>query len=788
MLFQSLPYPDAQRLVAVVPAQKSQPSIAEPISHPTFLDWQDQSRSFESLAAYVVAQSVLTGLGDADAPITVAVTPNIFSLLGATPLVGRTLLRADGDPSAARAIVISEPFWRDRLGARPDVVGAHLTLDGTPYAVVGVMPSTFRFPHSSPAAQLWMPLKQFRPFEQILPARVAPFLSVVGRLRGNYGLQQATAEMQAISARLAQQHHAASRDQIVRVVSLQERVLGDTKSSVLLLLGAVALLLLIACTNVASLQLARTIGRTREMVVRAALGAGRSRLVRQMLIESVLLALAGGAAGVLVAHAIFWTLSAPIAGELSLVRDIRIDRWVLGFTFVLSCATGMFFGLMPVIASSGIDLSGTLRSGGRGATQDRRHTRTQNVLVVLEVALALVLLTSAGLLIRSLVHLQRVDPGFNVSRVLTGTINLPQTEYATQDRWLAFNVELLDRLRQLPGVEDAAFGVGVPFLAPPVPLPFAIEGDATQPDQPKSAEVVVSSPGYFKVMQTPLVRGRAFADSDRRASVRVGIVNRAFARRYLGDRDPVGRAILLGAPKGMRVEIVGVVGDTAHTSLTAEPPPLLHLPYAQRPFWITSFFIRTTGDPQNVASAFRTAVSSMAPSDTGAGAHADERRPAAILCGVQTSDAAARPSQRGGTDSRSGGHVWSACVYRREADQRDRDQAGAGRCAIRCTASRHRPGAAPGACRHGTRTGDLTRRHAVSREPPVPSQRHRSVDCGWRQRAPRPRDARRLLRARAAGDKCRSARHAPLRIVITRDITGVRTLLSALRRQADRRA
>ena len=307
----------------------------------------------------------------------------------------------------------------------------------------------------------------------------------------------------------------------------------------------------------------------------------------------------------------------------------------------------MFFGLLPVIGTSGIDLSDKLRSGGRGATQDRRHTHTQNVLVVLEVALALVLLTSAGLLIRSLAHLQRVDPGFNVSRVLTGTINLPQTEYATQDRWLAFNVELLDRLRQLPGVEDAAFGVGVPFLAPPVPLPFAIEGDATQPNQPKSAEVVVSSPGYFKVMQTPLVRGRAFADSDRRASVRVGIVNRAFARRYFGDRNPVGRAILLGAPKGMRVEIVGVVGDTAHTSLTAEPPPLLHLPYAQRPFWITSFFLRTTGDPQHVASAFRTAVSSMAPTiPVLALTSMDDVLQQSFA--ASDTDAAARPSQRGG--------------------------------------------------------------------------------------------------------------------------------------------
>ena len=213
VLFQSLPYPEPERLVALVPAPKNQPSTAEPISYPTFLDWQEQSRSFESLGAYVVAQSTLTGLGDADAPIAVAVTPAIFSLLEAAPLAGRVLLPADGDPAAARAIVISEPFWRDRLGGRDDVVGQHLTLDGAPYTIVGVMPASFRFPHSSPAAQLWMPLKQFRPFEPILSARVAPFLTVVGRLEAGYGLPQATAEMNAIAARLAQQHSEAPRDQ-----------------------------------------------------------------------------------------------------------------------------------------------------------------------------------------------------------------------------------------------------------------------------------------------------------------------------------------------------------------------------------------------------------------------------------------------------------------------------------------------------------------------------------------------------------------------------------------------
>ena len=511
-------------------------------------------------------------------------------------------------------MVISERFWRDRLGAQSGVVGQQLTLDGAPYTIVGVMPSSFRFPHSSPAAQLWMPLKQFRPFEQILAARAAPFLTVVGRLKQDRALSDASTEMQAISARLAQQHREAPRDQNVRVMSLQERVLGDTKSSILLLVASVGLLLLIACTNVASLQLARTVGRTREMVVRTALGAGRTRLLRQILIESLLLALVGGAVGQLVAHVILWALRAPIAAELSLVRDITIDRWVMAFTFVVSCAAGMLFGVLPILGSSWIDLSDRLRSGGRGATTDRRHSLTQNVLVVLEVALALVLLTSAGLLIRSLVHLQRVDPGFSSTGLLTGSVTLPQSEYKTQEQWQAFNAELLDRLRRLPGVEDAAFGVGVPFLAPPVPLPFAIEGDPPRPDNPDTAQIVISSSGYFKVMQTPIVRGRAFADSDTRRSVRVAIVNRAFARQYFGDRDPVGRAILLGAPKGMRLEIVGLVGDTAHTSLVAERPPLLHLPFNQRPFWITSFFLRTTGDPQRLAGAFRREVGAMAPS------------------------------------------------------------------------------------------------------------------------------------------------------------------------------
>ena len=316
VLFQSLPYPEPERLVAFVPAQKDGPLTAEPVSYPTFTDWQEQSRSIDAMAAYVVTQSTLTGLGDADAPVIAAVTPDIFGLLGAVPFAGRTLQPADGNPDAPRAVVISEPFWRDRLGGRKDVVGQHLTLDGSPFSIVGVMPSSFRFPHSSPAAQLWMPLKQYA-IRADSSARLAPFLSVVGRLKDGHGLAEARSEIAAIHTRLSQQHPSGSRDQIVAVVPLQERVLGDTKSSILVLLGAVALLLLIACTNVAGLQLARTVARTREMVVRAALGAGRARLLRQILIESLLLGLAGGAAGLAVAHGSLWILREPIARDLN---------------------------------------------------------------------------------------------------------------------------------------------------------------------------------------------------------------------------------------------------------------------------------------------------------------------------------------------------------------------------------------------------------------------------------------------------------------------------------------
>jgi predicted permease len=426
----------------------------------------------------------------------------------------------------------------------------------------------------TPAPQIWMPLHQFQPFQQLLEVRMAPFLTVIGRLGKSSSRSDAQAEMETIVRRLREEHPAVLREQVVRVAGLQEHVLGDTKSSIVLLLAAVGVLLLMACTNVASLQLARTIGRMRELAVRSALGAARARLVRQFLVENLLLAIIGGAVGLLVGYGGLRLLSVPIGDALPQVRHVGIDRWVLGFTFVLSCTAGVVFGLLPVLGSNGLASSAQTIGAGRRSTSDRRHARSQNGLVVLQVALALVMLVSAGLLVRSLANLHGANSGFNAEHLMTATINLPQSDFRTPERWLAFNSELLDRVRALPGIDAAALGVSVPFLGTPVAVPFEIDGPAAAAG-PLMTDVAFASDGFFKAMQISIVRGREFVATDRRESLRVAVVNQTFMKRFFGDRDMIGHRIHVDPPKGVWVEIVGIVGDTAQTSLVTPPPALL---------------------------------------------------------------------------------------------------------------------------------------------------------------------------------------------------------------------
>ena len=479
--------------------------------------------------------------------------------------------------------------------------------------VVGVMPAAFRFPHINPPPQIWMPLTQFRPFQVLLPVREAPLLNVVGRLASGVDADGARSEIAVLAARQAEQYPGRLREQVIDVRDLHGQVVGETRSSLLMLLGAVGLLLLITCTNIAGLQVARSVGRVREMSIRAALGAGKRRLFRQVLVESLLLTLAGGAFGVWLAQAGLQVFAASIARDLPQIREVRVDGWMLALAVTLSCLAGVVFAAIPVVGVKWVDVAERLKGGARTGTNDRRHTRAQSMLVVLEVAWALVMLTSAGLLIRSLIHLQQVNLGFNAERLLTATINLPQSEYSRPEQWLSFNDELLKRIQRLPGVEAAALGVGAPFLGVPFSLPISIEGHPQPAGYEPRAEMAEASADYFTAMKLPLIQGRAFKDADTRLAPRVAIVNRTFVRRFIGEQEPVGQFLLFGQGQPVRAQIVGVVADSVQASVVAPPPALFYLPFAQRPFWITSFVIRTTVDPQGLAAPIRRELSALGP-------------------------------------------------------------------------------------------------------------------------------------------------------------------------------
>jgi len=614
VLFQALPYPQAEQLTSITAIPTGRPAATEYVSYPTFLDWRSHNRSFESMAAYVVAGSTLTGRGDPILLDGAAVTTDLFQLLRAAPILGRTLLPEDGAAGAPRVVVISEELWGSRFAQNPQIVGESLALDGMAHIVVGVMPQRFKFPHVNPVPRFWMPLTQYQPFQQLLTIRAAPFLTVVGRLASGYGLPAAQSEMAGVATRLAQQYPSADRGEVVQVLPFKQKLVGDHQLALLMLFGAVGFLLLIACTNVANLYLARASGRTREMAIRVALGSGRGRLVQQLFVESLLLAFAGGVLGILVADGGIYALGALIREDLPHVRDIGIDRFVLGFSLVLSCLTGVLFGLAPAFVSARVDVQEKLKDGGHNATQGRRASRVQSVLVVSQVALTVVMLAGAALLVQTLVRLQQVETGFSSTRVLAATISLPQSEYPTPEQWIAVTEELLGRVEQMPGVDTAAYGVGVPFTAPPVNLPFELENQTPAEVGARTlADVIPISPSYFGALQIPVLRGRVFASSDTGDSPRVGIVNQTFARRFFGDENPIGKSILIGQPQRRRVEIVGLVGDTLQTSLTASPPALFYMPFRRFPFWMTTFVVRTRIDPEGVIGAFRKEVSAIAP-------------------------------------------------------------------------------------------------------------------------------------------------------------------------------
>jgi putative ABC transport system permease protein len=607
VLLRPLPFAEPERLVWLWDTQPQLPTA--PTSLPDFLDWKSQNRSFEHLAAFQSGSMFLdTGDGTRETPVGL-VTPEMFALFRVSPILGRTFTDEETLPGRFRVAVLGHALWRSRFGSDPNVLGRTIELNGAPYTIIGVMPEGFSFPDR---AELWRPL----PIDPNKLDWGPHYLRVVGRLKPGVTLAQAQAEMSPIAARLSEQHADKNAGHGVKLELLRNVVVGDIGPALFVLLGAVGFVLLIACANVANLLLARVGARQKEIAVRTALGASRLRIVRQLFTESLMLSAGGGAAGLLIAvWGVKWLVSLG-PNTIPRVHEIAVDPRVIFFTLLISVATSLLFGLAPALQASRPDLTGALKEGGRGSAGLRRN-RLRSVLVISEVALSLVLLIGAGLMIRSLAKLNRVDPGFDPARVFTMGVTLLPNKYPDDERVASFYSQLLERAAATPGVESAGAISDLPLLGSNTSDYFTIEG---QPPVAKKEEPIteyhVVTPRYFESMGIPLLAGRDFAETDTKQAPNVVVINEAFARRHFAGESPLGHRIRLQGQERDPLLIVGVVGDVRQLGLDKQPVPEAFVPFLQDPLSKTyqrsmTIVARTKSDPGAVAGSLRAMLTSL---------------------------------------------------------------------------------------------------------------------------------------------------------------------------------
>jgi putative ABC transport system permease protein len=574
-------------------------------SPPDFLDYRAQNQSFERFVAYVESNVNLTGGAEPERLSGALVTADFFEAFGVRPELGRGFLPDEEQTTGAQVAVLSEGLWKRHFGGDPGVIGRTLTLDGKSRTIVGIMPARFTFPRN---IDLWMPL----PFlDGEMQVRRFHFLQVIGRLRPGVTLAGAQAETDTIAARLEQHYPDSNTGWSLRLTPFRDEVVGDIRSPLLVLLGAVGFVLLIACANVANLLLARSAARQREIAIRAAMGASRGRLARQLLTESVLLSLAGGALGLVLAVWGTDLLAANIPDDaLSYIPggvDFGVDGRVLAFTLGVSLLTGVIFGLAPALQGSHPNLNEALKEGGRSASEGAGRARLRNALVVTEVALSLVLLVGAGLLVKSFVRLREIDPGFDAGNLLTARLPLPLAKYEERAQRAAVVEQVLERVRALPGVRSAAAISQLPLSGQVGDTYFTVEG--RPPDNPNDRPVAQFrnvSHDYFGAMKIPLLRGRAFVEREASAGEHVIIINDTMARQYFGADDPVGRRLFVDTGEVVPYEIVGIVGDVRQYGLAMEPLAEMYVPNTA--LWQANLVVRTAGDPLALVSGVRSAV------------------------------------------------------------------------------------------------------------------------------------------------------------------------------------
>ena len=615
VLLRPLPYPAPNQLVWLWGTNPLNDIPKENASYPDFADWRAQAQSFESMGGFAQTSPILTGgEGEPERLPGGYVMGDFFSVLGIEPAIGRKFLPEEMEAGKNRVVILSHALWQRRFGGDPKVVGQQILISGNAHTVVGILPATFQdpVPEATKTLQLWLPLAVS---DNMRNSRRGDFLNVVARLKPGVKIQSAQAEMTGIAARLEKQYPATNTQWGVIAQPLHETLTGNVRPALLVLLSAVAFLLLIACANVANLLLARASSRQREIAIRAALGASRGRVVRQLLTENIVLSLCGGGLGLLIA---WWGIQALLAlspGNIPRLGSISIDRDVLFFTVGVSLVTGVLFGLVPALTASRPDLNNTLKEGGRSAAEGATGRRLRNALAVAEIALSLVLLVGAGLLIRSFIRLQDVRPGFNSQHLLCVDLSLPSSKYKEDQQTVNFFDQLLGALAQQPGIQSAAVSEGLPLGGGAGFLAFAVEGRVyAQTDRTPDAETRVVSSDYFRTMQIPLRSGRFLNEHDAPGHPDAIVLSETLVKKYFPGQDPLGKRLTFGDPQAKDVQwytVVGVVGDVRGVSLNEEPYGQLYTSYRQTPRRSLTLIVQTASEPTTMLGTVREKIWSL---------------------------------------------------------------------------------------------------------------------------------------------------------------------------------
>ncbi len=620
VLLRPLPYENPNSLVLVW--GKNATTSRDPLSVPDFLDYRNQNAVFGEMACFAYDDFNLSTGDEPEHIQGTMVSANYFAVLGANLSQGIAFRPEDDQPGASRIAIISNGLWKRRFGSDPNLVGQPILLNGASFIVTGIAPASFQSPNPEDNPQVWVPLSLDGGDRLRVPSSVSPasltnrrgrFLIGIARLKPGVTPRQAQADLDTIASRLEQQYKDTNAGIGTSVVSLREHIIGKIESALVVLLAAVGFVLLIACANVANLLLARAAARQKEIAIRTALGAGRLRLIRQLLTESVLLSLVGGALGLVLAYGEIRLLLGLNPANIPRLSEIGIDGRVLGFTFLIAILTGIIFGLAPAVQASKTDLNEALKEGARGSTGGINRQRVRSLLVVSEVALTVLLLIGAGLMLKSFYSLQRVNPGFNPANTLTMMVNLPASKYTDDHQVQAFFEQVLNRVNVLPGVQTAGAVTGLPLTTTSViRLRFIVDAHPpANPSEVPRATFRSISYNYFRAMGIALVKGRYFSEQDRDKSPPVVIVNETMASRYWPGEDPIGKRLTIPSLGGVSREITGVVADVKHSSLDTESGAEMYVPYLQKSFNFMALVIRTSSDRLRLTGAVRSEILSV---------------------------------------------------------------------------------------------------------------------------------------------------------------------------------